>query len=59
CGAKSGEEKRGSLIAQATTTLKNADSDLLWGHNQYVGRSLKVNGSFCRDTYRLTQIDFC
>nr|DAR03792.1 MAG TPA: hypothetical protein [Caudoviricetes sp.] len=36
-----------------------AHSDLLWGHNQYVGRSLKVNGSFCRDTYRLTQIDFC
>jgi hypothetical protein len=26
-------------------------SDLLRGHNQYVGRSLKVNGSFCRDTY--------
>ncbi|HDT6509072.1 TPA: hypothetical protein QFV83_002421 [Klebsiella aerogenes] len=28
-----------------------AHSDLLRGHNQYVGRSLKVNGSFCRDTY--------
>ncbi|QEY56832.1 hypothetical protein FTX45_19375 [Leclercia adecarboxylata] len=26
-------------------------SDLLRGHNQYVGRSLKVNGSFFRDTY--------
>ncbi|QEY56643.1 hypothetical protein FTX45_18315 [Leclercia adecarboxylata] len=26
-------------------------SDLLRGHYQYVGRSLKVNGSFCRDTY--------
>jgi len=25
--------------------------DLLKGHNQYVGRSLKVNGSFYRDTY--------
>jgi len=22
-----------------------------WGHIQYVGRSLKVNGSFCWDTY--------
>ncbi|TLU69231.1 hypothetical protein FFB58_05480 [Enterobacter sp. MF024] len=29
-------------------------SDLLRGHNQYVGRSLKVNGSVCRDTYKLT-----
>lgn len=28
-----------------------AHSDLLRGNNQYVGRSLKVNGSFCRDTY--------
>ncbi|WP_206862736.1 hypothetical protein, partial [Enterobacter chengduensis] len=27
--------------------------DLLRGHYQYVGRSLKVNGSFCRDTYKL------
>lgn len=26
-------------------------SDLLRGHNQYVGRSIKVNGPFCRDTY--------
>ncbi|MBZ6684353.1 hypothetical protein FMJ72_26005 [Klebsiella pneumoniae] len=26
-------------------------SDLLRGHNQYVGRSLKVNGAFYRDTY--------
>ncbi|MBZ7653583.1 hypothetical protein FML26_28405 [Klebsiella michiganensis] len=26
-------------------------SDLLRGHNQYVGRSLKVNGPFYRDTY--------
>ncbi|WP_234467354.1 hypothetical protein, partial [Kosakonia sp. S42] len=26
-------------------------SDLLRGHNQYAGRSLKVNGSFKRDTY--------
>ncbi|RSV97064.1 hypothetical protein EGH51_25005, partial [Klebsiella aerogenes] len=26
--------------------------DLLRGHTQYVGRSLKVNGPFCRDTYR-------
>ncbi|OOK62547.1 hypothetical protein GY25_21595 [Pedobacter himalayensis] len=26
-------------------------SDLLRGHNQYVGRSLKVNGSFCRVIY--------
>ncbi|NCF09000.1 hypothetical protein DK872_27565 [Kosakonia sp. MH5] len=25
--------------------------DLLRGHNQYVGRSLKVNGPFRRDTY--------
>ncbi|WP_217271675.1 hypothetical protein, partial [Pantoea stewartii] len=25
--------------------------DLLRGHNQYVGRSLKVNGSFYRDAY--------
>ncbi|QJT78903.1 hypothetical protein C0557_01845 [Kosakonia sp. MUSA4] len=25
--------------------------DLLRGHNQYVGRSLKVNSSFKRDTY--------
>ncbi|RSW01317.1 hypothetical protein EGH51_17140, partial [Klebsiella aerogenes] len=25
--------------------------DLLRGHTQYVGRSLKVNGPFCRDTY--------
>jgi len=42
--------------------LKNSDdlvlsksdlthSDLLRGHNQYVGRSLKVNGSFKRDVY--------
>jgi hypothetical protein len=31
-----------------------AHSDLLRVHNQYVGRSLKVNGSFCRDTYILT-----
>ena len=27
--------------------------DLLRGHNQYVGRSLKVNGSFCRDAYTI------
>ena len=27
--------------------------DLLWGHIQYVGRSLKVDGIFCSDTYRL------
>ncbi|MEB7598260.1 hypothetical protein, partial [Raoultella terrigena] len=26
-------------------------SDLLRGHNQYVGRSLKVNGPFWWDTY--------
>ncbi|MDI4516841.1 hypothetical protein E7V72_30940 [Escherichia coli] len=26
--------------------------DLLRGHTQYVGRSLKVNGPFCRDTYK-------
>ncbi|EMJ5848815.1 hypothetical protein PGN82_09250 [Klebsiella aerogenes] len=25
--------------------------DLLRVHNQYVGRSIKVNGPFCRDTY--------
>ncbi|MER5272616.1 hypothetical protein, partial [Serratia marcescens] len=25
--------------------------DLLTGHNQYVGRSLKVNGSVYRDAY--------
>ncbi|QDI47349.1 hypothetical protein FG173_10215 [Serratia marcescens] len=25
--------------------------DLLRGHNQYVGRSLKVNGPFYRDAY--------
>ncbi|EAX5651320.1 hypothetical protein BBY84_14825 [Salmonella enterica] len=25
--------------------------DLLRGHNQYAGRSLKVNGADCRDTY--------
>ncbi|EIW8532298.1 TPA: hypothetical protein MHW08_06155 [Klebsiella pneumoniae] len=30
-------------------------SDLLRGHYQYVGRSLKVNGSFCRDTYILIE----
>ncbi|AUQ27392.1 hypothetical protein C1O30_21125 [Dickeya zeae] len=28
--------------------------DLLNGHNQYVGRSLKVNGSVYRDTYTST-----
>lgn len=28
-------------------------SDLLREHDQYVGRSLKVNGSFKRDTYTL------
>lgn len=27
--------------------------DLLRQHNQYVGRSLNVNGPFCRDTYNL------
>ncbi|PKE27445.1 hypothetical protein CWS43_26930 [Rahnella sp. AA] len=27
-------------------------SDLLRGHNQYVGRSLKMNGPFWWDTYR-------
>ncbi|MBU9813401.1 hypothetical protein J1781_00770, partial [Rahnella sp. C60] len=26
-------------------------SDLLRGHNQYVGRSLKMNGPFWWDTY--------
>ncbi|EAA8525180.1 hypothetical protein EHT53_16415 [Salmonella enterica] len=26
-------------------------SDLLRGHNQNVGRPLKMNGSFCRDAY--------
>ncbi|WP_264239267.1 hypothetical protein, partial [Pantoea ananatis] len=26
--------------------------DLLRGYNQYVGRSLKVNGPFCRDAYK-------
>lgn len=25
--------------------------DVLWGHNQYVGTSLKVNGPFFRDAY--------
>ncbi|EDP9589701.1 hypothetical protein A9E70_001087 [Salmonella enterica subsp. enterica serovar Hvittingfoss] len=30
-------------------------SDHLRGHNQNVGRSLKVNGPFCRDTYKLMQ----
>ena len=29
-------------------------SDLLRGHIQYVGRSLKVNGSFCRNAYKTT-----
>ncbi|VTM23746.1 Uncharacterised protein [Raoultella terrigena] len=29
-----------------------AHNDLLRGHNQYVGRSLKVNGPFKRDTYK-------
>ncbi|QFH83761.1 hypothetical protein FR760_02020 [Enterobacter hormaechei] len=29
--------------------------DLLRGHNQYVGRSLKVNGSVKRDTYSNTR----
>lgn len=24
------------------------------GHNQYVGRALKVDGSFCRDTYSIS-----
>ncbi|MGY3310595.1 hypothetical protein ACVW06_003620 [Pantoea ananatis] len=28
--------------------------DLLRGYNQYVGRSLKVNGPFCRDAYKTT-----
>ncbi|MNM32310.1 hypothetical protein D3C81_428990 [compost metagenome] len=32
-----------------------AHSDLLRGHSQYVGRSLKVNGSFKRDTYILAR----
>lgn len=27
------------------------DGDLVSGHNQYVGISLKVNGSFCRGAY--------
>ncbi|WP_227516152.1 hypothetical protein, partial [Klebsiella variicola] len=31
-------------------------SDLLRGHYQYVGRSLKVNGSFCRDTYNTSMV---
>lgn len=31
-------------------------SDLLRGHSQYVGRSLKVNGPFCRDTYRALSV---
>ncbi|HBZ3680616.1 TPA: hypothetical protein MHK28_26720 [Klebsiella pneumoniae] len=31
-------------------------SDLLRGHNQYVGRSLKVNGAFYRDTYTITYV---
>lgn len=28
-----------------------AHGDLLQEHNQYAGRSLKVNGPFCRDAY--------
>ncbi|RAZ97179.1 hypothetical protein DK853_21195 [Klebsiella oxytoca] len=28
--------------------------DLLRGHNLYVGGSLKINGLFCRVTYRST-----
>ncbi|KSX04996.1 hypothetical protein APT79_05060 [Enterobacter sp. K66-74] len=31
-----------------------AYSDLLRGYNQYVGRYIKVNGSFYRDTYSQT-----
>jgi hypothetical protein len=31
-----------------------AHGDLLQEHNQYAGRSLNVNGPFCRDTYNLT-----
>ncbi|WP_110268630.1 hypothetical protein, partial [Pantoea sp. PNA 03-3] len=30
--------------------------DLLRGHNQYVGRSLKVNGSFYRDAYKTARL---
>ncbi|QDX29672.1 hypothetical protein Dpoa569_0001475 [Dickeya poaceiphila] len=30
--------------------------DLLKGHNQYVGRSLKVNGSVCWDTYKTSSL---
>ncbi|QIZ51180.1 hypothetical protein DWG24_10590 [Dickeya zeae] len=33
-----------------------AHGDLLRGHNQYVGRSLKVNGSVYRDTYISTYV---
>ncbi|EGO7643180.1 hypothetical protein EYY90_19035 [Hafnia alvei] len=33
--------------------------DLLQGYIQYVGRSLKVNGSFCKDTYTETSLLSC
>ncbi|TXE33109.1 hypothetical protein FOT63_03405 [Serratia ureilytica] len=32
--------------------------DLLRGHNQYVGRSLKMNGSFYRETYKIKKPHF-
>lgn len=36
--------------------LDFAHGDLLQEHNQYVGRSLKVNAPFCRDTYMETKM---
>jgi hypothetical protein len=33
--------------------------DLLRGHNQYVGRSLKVNGAVKRDTYTRKVVVIC
>ncbi|WP_225612334.1 hypothetical protein, partial [Raoultella sp. RLT01] len=34
-----------------------AHGDLLRGHNQYAGRSLKVNGPVYRDTYKPTKAE--
>lgn len=30
--------------------------DLIREHNEYVGRSPKVNGALCRDTYRISDL---
>lgn len=49
------QDREGSIEIRGLTHNLSIPTDPLSGHNQYVGRTLKVNGSFCRDTYNDTR----